>query len=306
MSHPYLFYKELEHAEKSARAGKISKIVRTPLRYFLLMAFNKLVYPIVKRGIKVTTKPFFQTNFKTRLPAGTDIVLHGIKAHDSEIRLTKFLCLHLKPGDTFIDVGAHFGYYSLLAASLVGEEGRVMAIEPTTESFALLKENTEAAKTITSLQKAASDTPGEITFYEYPGPLAEYNTSLKDAYKDTRWIHKVKETVNRVETIVLDDLLTREKIETAVIKIDAEGGELSVLKGLRSTLQNKDVVVIMEYLVSRDAQSTHHQAVDLFAQYQYRPHFIQPDGSLLPLENIDLHLETQHLQSDNLVFKRQA
>ncbi len=306
MNQPSIFSRQLKKAEKSARAGKLGKIVRTPLRYFLLMVFNKLVYPIVKRGIKLKTKTFFNASFITLLPAGTDISLHGIKAHDSEIRLTKFLCMHLKLGDTFIDIGAHYGYYSLLAASMVDEQGRVFAIEPTAESFGLLKENTEAVKTITFYQKAASDTPGEITFYEYPGPLAEYNTTLKDAYKDTRWIHKVKETVNRVETIVLDDLLTGEKIESAVIKIDAEGGELSVLKGLTKSLQNKDLVVIMEYLVSKDAQSTHHRAVELFAQYQYRPHFIQPDGTLMRLENIDDHLEKLHLQSDNLVFQRTA
>jgi len=289
-------------AEKKARSSKLRKLFYSPVSYPLLLSFNKLIYPFLKKGIVVTAKTFFHQPFKTRLPAGTDIILHGIKSHDSEIRLTKFLVNEIKPGDTFIDVGAHYGYYALLGSTLVGKNGVVHAIEPAVDSFALLRENAASHPNIRTYKNAASNLAGEITFYEYPGPYAEYNTTVENAYFDTPWIKHVNETVNRVETILLDDLMDANQLTKATIKIDAEGGELAVLKGLGKSLPEKDLIVIMEYLISPDSDSLHHQAVRLFKKYNYLPHAIQPDGSLVLLHDIDLYLKESNLDSDNLVF----
>ncbi len=293
-------------AEKLARSSKVSRMIHSPIAYPLLMGFNKIIYPFSKQGFLTSADTFFGRSFKTLLPSGTDVILNGMKAHDSEIRLAKFLVYYLTEKDTFIDVGAHYGYYALLASALVGDEGRVHAIEASAESYLLLKENTFPFKNIHSYKNAASDTLGEITFYEYPGPHSEYNTTVKDAYINTPWIKKVKETVNKINTILLDDLLTSNQISKAVIKIDAEGGELAVLKGLSASLQEKDLTVIMEYLLSDDSSSLHHQAVKLFNEHGYRAHAIQADGSLIALDDIDRYLSDLNLDSDNLVFKRKT
>jgi hypothetical protein len=54
---------------------------------------------------------------------------------------TRFLRALVRPGDVFVDVGAHVGYFSLLAASRVGEEGAVIAVEPEPRNLRLLRAN---------------------------------------------------------------------------------------------------------------------------------------------------------------------
>lgn len=268
----------------------------------MLMGFNKVVYPILKRGVVVHAKTFFGIRMKTLLPAGTDILLNGIKSHDSEIRLTKFLARHLKAGDTFIDVGAHYGYYSLLASTLTGDKGHVYAIEASAHSFELLRANSIAFKNINTYHNAAGEAPGEIVFYEYPGPLAEYNTIIEGAYTDKKWFKNVKQTINRVQMIVLDDLITANQINKAIIKIDVEGGELSVIKGLASSLQQRDLTIVMEYLISEDLSSPHHLAVGLMIDLGYHAHAIDREGNLVGMVVIDQYLKDAGLDSDNLVF----
>lgn len=270
----------------------------------MLMGFNKVAYPILKRGVVVHAKTFFGIQMKTLLPAGTDILLNGIKSHDSEIRLTKFLTRHLKAGDTFIDVGAHYGYYALLASTLTGEKGHVYAIEASAHSFELLKANTVALNNITAYHNAAGEAPGEIVFYEYPGPLAEYNTIIEGAYIGKKWFKNVKQTINRVQTIMLDDLITANQINQAIIKIDVEGGELSVLKGLSKTLAERDFTIVTEYLYSADTGSMHHHATDFLLKAGYRPYSISTDGSVRPIDQIDSYMVQEKLDSDNIVFRK--
>lgn len=289
-------------AEEKARASRLKRLVTSPMRYPMLMGYNKVIYPLVKRGVFVHTDTFFGVRMKTLLPAGTDILLNGIKSHDSEIRLTKYLTMHLHEGDTFIDVGAHYGYYALLASVMIGAEGHVFAIEASAHSYSILKENTQAHQNILTYHNAAGEAPGEIVFYEYPGPLAEYNTIVKGAYADKAWIKNVKQTINKVQTVVLDDLIKANQISKAVLKIDVEGGELSVIKGLALSLGQCELTIVMEYLLSDDLSSPHHQAVGLLVANGYKAHAIDKDGNLKVVAIIDQYLKDAGLDSDNLVF----
>jgi FkbM family methyltransferase len=289
-------------AERKARSTKVERLKGAPVKYPLLMGYNKVLYPLLKRGVFVHAKTFFGIRIKTLLPAGTDILLNGIKSHDSEIRLTKFLTRNLQEGDTFIDVGAHYGYYTLLASAMIGERGHVYSIEASAHSFGILRENTKSRRNILIYHNAAGEAPGEIVFYEYPGPLAEYNTIVKGAYADKAWIRNVKQTINKVQTVVLDDLIKANQISKAVIKIDVEGGELSVIKGLASSLDQCDLTIVMEYLLSDDLSSPHHQAVGLLVANGYKAHAIDAEGNLKALAVIDQYLKDSGLDSDNLVF----
>jgi FkbM family methyltransferase len=268
------------------------------------MGYNKILYPLIKRGVFADAKTFFGIHFRTLLPSGTDILLNGIKSHDSEIRLTKYLTRHLLEGDTFIDVGAHYGYYALLASVMTGRSGHVYAIEASAQSFAILRVNTHTHPNILIYHNAAGDEPGEVVFYEYPGPLAEYNTIVKGAYDDKPWLKKVKQIINRVQMVVLDDLITANQIRKAIIKIDVEGGELSVIKGLASSLDQNDLTIVMEYLISEDLSSPHHLAVGMLIEHGYQAHAIDREGNLVKVVVIDQYIKDAGLDSDNLVFTR--
>jgi len=69
--------------------------------------------------------------------------LYYLNYSDAEPGVDRVLREKLKKGDTFIDIGAHIGYYSILARNIVGESGKVIAFEPNPESYKLLKKNCE-------------------------------------------------------------------------------------------------------------------------------------------------------------------
>lgn len=71
-----------------------------------------------------------------------------------------------RPGCTFIDVGAHVGYYARLAAERVGASGRVIAIEPNPATFSLLSRNMASLTNSTLIEAAASDQEGIAVLYD--------------------------------------------------------------------------------------------------------------------------------------------
>jgi len=297
-------WNNLLRAENKARSGKLSKLIRAPFLYTSLMAFNYVLYPVLKRGVYCKANTFFNIPMRTLLPSGTDILLNGIKSHDSEIRLSKYLTRTLAEGDVFIDVGAHYGYYSLLASSLIGESGSVYSIEASLSSFNDLKENTGSIRNIKIFHAAAGDKAGDITFYEYPGPYAEYNTIVPGAYAHQSWFKKIKETVNTVPILILDQLISREGIEKVLIKIDVEGGESSVLRGLFSSLKNKSLVIAMEYLLPAEGSKYHQDAAEILYATGYSSHAIHIDGQLIYISKIDDYLKEMKINSDNIIFIR--
>lgn len=135
----------------------------------------------------------------------------------------------VKEGMTVLDIGANIGFYSLLAARLVGPRGKVYAFEPDPRTTASLRENLRAngLPNVTVIQKAASDQSG----------LREFKLSRTASHSglySSMSPESVLGTI-RVETVAVDEVLLRESVD--VIKLDAEGEEAAVLKGLRRTLE---------------------------------------------------------------------
>ncbi|HEY3387607.1 MAG TPA: FkbM family methyltransferase [Saprospiraceae bacterium] len=297
-------WENLLKAERKARASKLRRLLSQPLLYPALMIFDYAIYPYTHRSKSIYTDTFFGIRMKTVLPSGTDISLHRIKAHDSELRFAKFLLRHLKQNDVFVDVGAHYGYYSLLAVALIGSKGHVYAVEASAASTAILKENTAGYSNVTIIQAAASDTPGHITFYEYPVPYAECNTTVKDAYAGKKWVEKIQQIENHVPTVLMDDLLAKEGITKAMFKIDAEGGETAVLRGMVNSLKTMDLCVVMEYHHTPGKISIHEEAVRVLKDCGYNANGIDIDGNVFPVPDITRYLEEKKLESDNLVFRK--
>ena len=78
----------------------------------------------------------------------------------------------LEPGALFVDIGAHFGLFTLHAARLVGVKGRVISFEPNPEMYASLSRSAQlsTAGTITCADVALSDVTGETLFYQARKP----------------------------------------------------------------------------------------------------------------------------------------
>lgn len=153
---------------------------------------------------------------------------------------TAVLRSELRPGDTFLDVGANVGYYTVIASKRVGPTGRVIAFEPDPTSFAFLKRNVEAngCNNVTLVQKALSHEQGTIKLF-----LDEKN---KGAHKIFQYgeSHRFVE----VAAVRLDDYLKGHEGRIDLIKIDTEGAEGAILKGMGETLRrHKNTKLLMEF-----------------------------------------------------------
>jgi FkbM family methyltransferase len=134
----------------------------------------------------------------------------------------------IEPGMTVADVGAHIGYYSLIAAKIVGPRGRVLAFEPNPESRRLLELNAvrnglDGLMTISPI--ALSDGSGSAAFHLAPGNRSGSSLFVEHDYGQTL----------EVKTGRLDDLIPGDSA-IDVMKMDVEGGEVRALVGMPRTL----------------------------------------------------------------------
>jgi FkbM family methyltransferase len=197
---------------------------------------------------------------------------------------TQLVQAHVKRGDTVVDVGAHIGYYTLLFAKLVGEEGRVLAFEPHPDNFALLQRNVEANgyTNVYLAQKAVAEHTGQSYLY-----LAEVN--LGD--------HRIYDAGNGrkampIETVCLDDYLQGYEAQIRFIKLDIQGAEVAALAGMSSILnRNRDLKIMLEYWPFGLRQfGTEPQAfLEALLRHGFRLHLIDEDAQeLLPTSVADL------------------
>jgi FkbM family methyltransferase len=144
----------------------------------------------------------------------------------------------LTPGMTVLDVGAHVGYFALLAAECVGPTGRVVAVEPSPENFALLAANVDraGARQVTTVYAAGWRESGELDLY-----LASENTGDHRVYGGD----SARATV-RVPAIALDELLlTGDRLD--FVLLDTQGSERAVLEGMREAIARFRPVLQVEF-----------------------------------------------------------
>ncbi|MBL7046008.1 MAG: FkbM family methyltransferase [Parcubacteria group bacterium] len=142
----------------------------------------------------------------------------------------------LKPGMTFVDVGANVGYFTLLAARLVGEGGSVYAFEPEDENFGLLKRNVKenGYSNVITEKKALSNCSGNLAFYIDPKNLCAHSLVPKKGRKEVT-----------IEATTFDEYFVG--ILPDVVKIDVEGAEPQVLSGMVESLKKKPTLIVEFY-----------------------------------------------------------
>lgn len=273
-----------------------------PLRYLYAIGFRTFIYPNTRKGILVQAPTFFGTPMQIMLPAGTDIFLTKGKSHCSEISLAKFLIQNLENGDHFLDVGAHFGYFSLLASTIVGDRGCVIAIEASHGTFEILTQNTKNQKNITALHAAISDHIGTLTFYEFPVLFSEYNSLKVQQYEQERWYNKFPPQQREVEAVTIDGIIKKQNLFPKIIKIDVEGAELKVIAGAKQTLSETSPIIVMEYLEPNRQNEPHRAAVEFLHNLSYQYFIINQNGTLESCPDIEAYLLANKLESDNIVF----
>lgn len=136
----------------------------------------------------------------------------------------------LHPGDVFVDIGANIGYFTVLAAHLVGAGGQVFAFEPDPANCALLRQSlalNALAPAVEVTEAALSNEPGEGVLYLSADNLGDHQ------------VYATKGSRQQVPIALLNgsDYLAPQLTRIDLVKIDTQGSEFQVVQGLMPLLE---------------------------------------------------------------------
>lgn len=172
----------------------------------------------------------------------------------------------ISPGNTVIDIGANVGYYTVLAAYAVKNNGAVIAFEPDAENCRLLDANVKYNNFSNVLVRpyAVSDSNGKKLFDSHTASKGESALAVKNS-----------SSTRTIQSVTLDSEVKRLKLQkVTVIKMDIEGAEILALQGAKETIRKNPVTLFIEYNPSR------------IEYYGYKPH-----AQLNLIENLGLEIK---------------
>jgi len=156
----------------------------------------------------------------------------------SESQFIKSICFE---GMNILDIGANIGYYTALFSQLAGDKGSVIAIEPDLESYKYLSRsiNSFNYKNVLSFHLAASDIKQKLPLF-----ISKENRGDNRLYSTNQ-----KRNSIMVDCLTVDELLEENKMENLdLIKIDVQGYEPKVLKGMLNIVRSsKKLIVLSEF-----------------------------------------------------------
>ncbi len=184
-----------------------------------------------------------------------------------ELHVSALIASRLHTGDVFCDVGANVGYYTVIAAGMVGRTGSVVAIEPSPAMFEQLERNIELSRVhsvrLANVAVGASD--GIVTLYRGPAR----NPGLATIAPTRARVEECKVAMRTLDTILTSD----ERRRLRLLKIDVEGAERPILRNVLDTLDlySPELEIVVEVAPHRalDAHWTVEQIVEEFAQHGF-------------------------------------
>lgn len=223
-----------------------------PLHRAIIGTIRRLPLPAARFGFRAYNKAL-----RTLRPEHLATTYFGARIHCNPLDLIQRMILHfgvwepdvsrvieqnLAPGDVFVDIGANIGYDTLLASSRVGSAGRVVAIEASPRTFALMNRNLAAntfSSNVRAVNAAVSDLPGTLDLYEVNAANIGAATTLAS---------RGGTLIASVEALPLEQILTPdERSRLRLIKMDVEGAEPPILRHLLERLSTypatMDIVV---------------------------------------------------------------
>ena len=144
-----------------------------------------------------------------------------------------------------MDVGAHIGFFSILASELVSENGYVFSFEPTPSIKEVLELNLATCSHCKIVAKAAWSSATLLDFYDFGVQFSAFNTAVSDRLDPEQKKQAIENHI-QIEAITLDSYCTEQSVWPDLIKIDVESAEMQVLEGLSHLLDKGRPVVSIE------------------------------------------------------------
>lgn len=150
----------------------------------------------------------------------------------SELPVQEAFARQVRPGDVIYDVGANLGFFSVMAAKLVGPTGQVYSFEPVTENATTIQRNASlnGLSNLTPFELAVGSRAGnlELLLSDWNGGASLSPTSVKPTEAVAR---------RSVRVVALDDFIAEQRLRPpSFVKIDVEGFELEVMQGMARTI----------------------------------------------------------------------
>ncbi len=167
--------------------------------------------------------------------------VHHFVEHDYEPFTADLIATHVKKLPIFIDIGAHYGFYTLLVAS-VSPNTRVLAFEPSPVNAAALRENVSLnGFSNIEVEELALSNSNESKIFHVAEASDSGGFSNHPLAKTTQ---EIPVTARRLDSLQIDGVLN----QPVLIKLDAEGHELEILEGMRSILEiNHRLELVIEF-----------------------------------------------------------
>jgi len=185
-----------------------------------------------------------------------------------EFKKQKIFENKLKKGDVVYDIGAHAGFYTLLAAELVGKKGQIFSFEPNPKNIFFLQEHVAINnyKNVKVFEEAVSDKTGSQSFdFGVNSSYGKFSDSGE----------------SKVQTVVLDDLCGSGELPLPnVVKIDVEGAELAVLKGSKIMLEKSHPLLFL----SAHSQELYRSCLNFLAPLGYNFYVIDENEAKTDIE----------------------
>jgi FkbM family methyltransferase len=220
------------------RAARWERFLRYPLRR-LRSLMHRITGPV-----EVTCTVFTGQRMRVVLPeiVGADIYQRSY----IEPTLTRVLLETLRPGMVFVDVGAHYGYHSLVASEAVGQRGLVLAFEPARHTFEVLLKNVGLLENVRAHQLAVHSASGTMDLQDFGIRHSALNTLMRTARVPDAERRQLRAATYPVPCVTLDEFVLLAGVMPDVVKLDAEGSELSILRGMRRILVEGSPLVTVE------------------------------------------------------------
>lgn len=227
----------------------------------------------------------------------------------------------VKPGDVVLDLGANIGYFTMLAARLVGPTGKVFSFEPEPANFRYLSKNIEINGFGNALasQVAVADKPGKTRLFVCSYDSGHHTINQAEGIEAYRRGRKSVVTSIDIDTVSIDEFLRGKTDRVDIIKMDVEGAEALALAGMKETLaRNRDVKVFLEYfplLMRKMHTSPEAYAESLLTDFGFSMYAIGQDYSMkgvsgdpIRIESVDQLMGLIHAEDDhvNLFLTRGA
>jgi len=213
-----------------------------------------------------------------------------------DLKTTKFLIENFKEEDIFYDIGANYGYFTLLAQEFI-KTGEIHSFEPNPIIFELLKINADIRNfPNTHLNELAlSNKKGIVEFYDRQITGFSFQSSLIKK-EDLRNYKVIK-----VRSEKIDDYISDHRPPT-VMKIDVEGAEKMILEGSKNLLKNYSPLIIIEIFNNEP----YFETVKILKNYGYSSFYFNNAGNLELIKDIFLFMKAKinYGESKNIIFKK--